>query len=151
MNYLIASIWGWMLAALVVGLIVGWLTCSRERSSWFSGWTPIALVVFLVALVAALFAWLPGRPGLWLETGLLLFASYIVGCCLGCWFKQLFGGADALAPKAVVGAAGAATAAAAGAALRPVAAPAAAAPAAVAPRPSATPPIPAPPRAVGGA
>ena len=119
MTYLVSSIWGWMLAALVLGLIIGWWTCSRERGSWFSGWVPIALILFAVGLVAALLAWFPGRPGLWLETALLLFASYIAGCCLGCWFKQLTGGGAAeIAP--VAGAA----AVAAAAAPRPVAAPA---------------------------
>ena len=133
MSYLLANLWGWLLAALVLGLIVGGITCSRERGNWFTGWVPLALIAFAVGVVAALLALLPGRPGFWLETALLLFASYVIGCCLGCWIKQLGGNADvADAPagiKAAGAVAGATTVAAAAVARAPVAA-AAAAPAA---------------------
>jgi predicted flap endonuclease-1-like 5' DNA nuclease len=32
---------------------------------------------------------------LWIETALLFFASYLLGCCIGCLFRQAFGGSDA--------------------------------------------------------
>jgi predicted flap endonuclease-1-like 5' DNA nuclease len=32
----------------------------------------------------------PGRAGLWLETALLSFAVYIVGCFVGGWIKSIF-------------------------------------------------------------
>ena len=93
MTYLISNLWGWMVVAAVLGLVVGWLTCrpagADGPANWFGGWLPWALAAAFVGLVAAMLAWLPGRSGLWLETALLLFASYIVGCCLGCWFRQM--------------------------------------------------------------
>ena len=91
MTYLIEILWGWLLAALALGAVVGWITCARERGNWFTGWVPWALVVFALLLVLAAMSLVPGRAGLWLETGLLLFSAYIIGCCLGCWIKQMTG------------------------------------------------------------
>lgn len=127
MSYLLAANWGWLLAALIFGAVIGWWTCSRERGTWFTGWVPWALAAFAIGLVAALLAWLPGRAGYLLELALLLFASYIVGCCLGCWFRQLSGAAgDSNKSVAASGAAVAATAAVAAKVSAPVAAPPAA-------------------------
>lgn len=102
MLYLLAQYWfPWLLIAAVWGIIVGWLTCSRERGSWFSGWVPLGLIIFVVGLLAAIFKLVLGRWGLWLETALLLFASYILGCCVGCWLKRLLGGETAAKPEAL--------------------------------------------------
>ena len=88
MSYLVSQTWGWLLVFLILGAFAGWFTCADQRTNWFKGWLPFALVGFVLALIAALFAILPGRPGLWLELGLLLFTAYIIGCCLGCWLRQ---------------------------------------------------------------
>ena len=129
MSYLISQLWGWLLIALILGAAVGWLTCAGRRADWLSGWVPWGLAAFVVGLILALLAWFPGRYGLLLESGLLLFTAYIVGCCLGCWLKQM------LAPAAPV--------AAFVAAAKPVARPAAVAAPAPAPAPVAK-PVPAP-------
>ena len=93
MTYLISNLWGWMVVAAVLGFIVGWLTCrpsdDGHAANWFGGWLPWAFAAAFIGLVAAMLAWLPGRGGFWLETALLLFASYIVGCCLGGWVRQM--------------------------------------------------------------
>ena len=107
MAYLLDILWPWLLAALLLGMVIGWVTCSRDRGNWFTGWVPWALAGFALLLVMAAVQLLPGRAGLWLETGLLLFTAYIVGCCLGCWVKQMSAG-----EPAVVAAGGAAAGAA---------------------------------------
>jgi predicted flap endonuclease-1-like 5' DNA nuclease len=91
MVYVFENFWVWLLAALIVGLIVGWLTWSRaRRESWFAGWATWGAIAFVVGLVVALLRLLPGRWGLWLETALLSFVVYIVGCFLGGWLKSIF-------------------------------------------------------------
>ena len=40
-----------------------------------------------------------GRPGLWLESALLMFAAYMVGCCIGCGLRSAMFGADSEASR----------------------------------------------------
>jgi hypothetical protein len=43
----------------------------------------------VVALLAAALARvIPGRPGYWLDLGLMLFALYLVGCTIGSWLRD---------------------------------------------------------------
>jgi predicted flap endonuclease-1-like 5' DNA nuclease len=88
MWYLINMYWLPLMLALALGLIVGWLTCGRNETRWWLGWVPWGTGLFLAGLLVALLRWLPGRYGLWLDTALLLFAAYIIGCCLGCLLRQ---------------------------------------------------------------
>ncbi len=89
MYYLISQYAWWLILALILGLIVGHITCSRtEPRSW--GWLPLGLIVALAALVLTLFRFINGVPALWLETALLFFTFYLAGCCLGCLIKQTF-------------------------------------------------------------
>ncbi len=92
MGYLIQTLFfPWLLLTLVAGIAIGWITCERNSSNWLSGWVPFGLVAFFIGLVAAMLQWFPGRAGLWLDTALLVFATYIVGCCIGCLAKQYLG------------------------------------------------------------
>ncbi len=101
MSYVFSVLFWWIIAALVLGLIVGWLTASREKNAgWMSGWLKWALVAFVVGLILAWLAVFPGRFGFWLESALFLFASYIVGCVLSCWLKGMLESSEA--PAAVV-------------------------------------------------
>jgi predicted flap endonuclease-1-like 5' DNA nuclease len=89
--YYLISQFGWyLLAAFIIGLITGWLTCNRERRQW--GWLPVGLLVALVALLLTWFRIINGVPALWIETALLMFALFLLGCCIGCLFKQAFSG-----------------------------------------------------------
>ncbi|MBM3607508.1 MAG: hypothetical protein FJX29_03505 [Alphaproteobacteria bacterium] len=92
MLYVISHYWAWIfLAALGLGLITGFLTCSRERrANWFAGWMTWAAIAFIIGVLVVLFRLLEGRANLWLESLLAIFAAYIIGCCIGCWLKQLF-------------------------------------------------------------
>ena len=47
------------------------------------------LAVLVAALVAAALARvIPGRPGYWLDLGLLMFAAYLCGCAVGSWLRD---------------------------------------------------------------
>ena len=88
MMYLMNQLWVWLLLALILGLIVGWLTCEKEQTKWWTGWVPWGTAAFLIGVLAAILKWLPARQGYMLDAALLLFASYIIGCCIGCLIKQ---------------------------------------------------------------
>ena len=84
MQYLIVTYWMWFVVALLVGGVVGyWLRWrlgvqagSRQVLRW-------GAVAFLIGLVVAGLHWLLQRPGLYLETLLLLSFWYVVGGSLG--------------------------------------------------------------------
>jgi len=47
------------------------------------------LAVMVAALVAlALARVIPGRPGYWLDLGLVMFALYLAGCTVGSWLRD---------------------------------------------------------------
>jgi len=83
MAYLAVFPWGWLLASLLLGLAMGWIAVvhrargvSRTLSGWLAG-----LAVLLVA--AAVTRIIPGRPGYWLDLGLVMFVPYLIGCAIG--------------------------------------------------------------------
>jgi hypothetical protein len=88
MAYLVTFYWGWLLASLLLGFAMGWIAVV-QRGQGVS--KPVArwLSVLAAALVAlALTRVIPGRPGYWLDLGLVMFASYLVGCALGSWLRD---------------------------------------------------------------
>jgi hypothetical protein len=75
--------WGWLLAALLLGFGMGWIAVVHRGHG-----VPKNLARWLAALVAALLAAalalvIPGRPGYWLDLGLLMLALYLIGCGIG--------------------------------------------------------------------
>jgi hypothetical protein len=88
MAYLVTFHWGWLLASLLLGLAMGWIAVvhrgqgvSRRTSQW--------LAVLAAALVAAALARVvPGRPGYWLDLGLVMFSLYLAGCAVGSWLRD---------------------------------------------------------------
>jgi len=84
MQYLLATYWMWFVVALLVGGAVGywlrWRLGAQGKSSQVLRWGAVA---FLIGLVVAGLHWLPQRPGLYLETLLLLSFWYAVGGLLG--------------------------------------------------------------------
>ena len=88
MAYLVTFHWGWLLASLLLGLAVGWIAVVHrgqgvsKRTSWWLA----ALVAALVAV--ALVRVIPGRPGYWLDLGLIMFALYLFGCAVGSWLRD---------------------------------------------------------------
>src|SRR5882724_9115139 len=87
MAFLVTFHWGWLLASLLLGLAMGWIAVvhrAQAVSKLTSGW----LAVLVAALVAAALAHvIPGRPGYWLDLGLIMFALYLAGCAVGAWLR----------------------------------------------------------------
>jgi hypothetical protein len=80
--------WGWLLASLLLGFVIGWIAVvhrghglSRTTLLWLAG-----LAAALVAL--ALARLVPGRPGYWLDLGLVMIAAYLSGCAVGSWLRH---------------------------------------------------------------
>ena len=88
MAYLATFHWGWLLASLLLGLAMGWIAVV-QRGQGVSKVTARWLAVLVAALVAAALARVvPGRPGYWLDLGLMMFALYLVGCAVGSWLRD---------------------------------------------------------------
>ena len=88
MAYLAAFHWGWLLASLLLGLAMGWIAVVH-RGQGVSKRVSLYLAVLAAALVAvALAQVVPGRPGYWLDLGLLMFAGYLCGCAVGSWLRD---------------------------------------------------------------
>ena len=88
MAYLVTFFWGWLLASLLLGLAMGWIAVvhrGQSVSKLVSRW----LAVSAAALIAVAFARVvPGRPGYWLDLGLVMFALYLAGCTVGSWLRD---------------------------------------------------------------
>jgi len=88
MAFLVTFYWGWLLASVLLGLAMGWIAVvhrgpgvSKLTSRWLA-----ALAAMLLA--AALARVIPGRPGYWLDLGLIMFATYLFGCAVGSWLRD---------------------------------------------------------------
>jgi hypothetical protein len=83
MVHLAIFYWGWLMAALLLGFAMGWIAVVH-RGQGISKRTAGVLGVLVAALVgAALSRVVPGRPGYWLDLGLIMFALYLAGCTAG--------------------------------------------------------------------
>jgi hypothetical protein len=88
MAYLVTFHWGWLLGSLLLGLAAGWVAVV-QRGQGVSKVTARWLSVVVAALVAVALARLvPGRPGYWLDLGLVMFALYLAGCAVGSWLRD---------------------------------------------------------------
>jgi len=88
MVYLATFHWGWLLASLLLGLAMGWIAVVH-RGQGVSKVTSRWLALLVAALVAiALARIIPGRPGYWLDLGLVMFALYLAGCAVGSWLRD---------------------------------------------------------------
>jgi predicted flap endonuclease-1-like 5' DNA nuclease len=123
MWYLTTTLIWWLLAALALGVVVGWFSCRHEPRKEGIGWVGPALVAFIFGLFVCALTLIKGRAGLWFDTAMLFAAAYFIGCCIGCLLGRK---AVAAVPAAVV-------AAPVAAAVMAKPAPVAAAPAAIRP------------------
>jgi len=86
----LASYPAWLIAALAIGLVIGWQTYSdAPRRYWRDGWIVWGALAFVIGVIIAALKLLPGRHGLWLEIALLISGFYIVGCFVGGWLKSV--------------------------------------------------------------
>jgi len=88
MAYLVTFHWGWLLASLLLGLAMGWIAVvhraqrvSKATSRWLAGFAAALLAAALTRVI-------PGRPGYWLDLGLVMFALYLAGCAVGSWLRD---------------------------------------------------------------
>jgi predicted flap endonuclease-1-like 5' DNA nuclease len=102
MQYLIATYWMWFVAAFLVGSAAGywlrWRLGAQGGSSQLLRWGTVA---FLIGLVVAVMHWLPQRPGLYLETLLLLSFCYAVGGLLGALLRGVTSATGSTSPALV--------------------------------------------------
>lgn len=87
MAYLIMFHWGWLLASLLLGLAVGWIAVvhrGRGVSKNLARWLALLAAALVAVAVGRI---LPGRPGYWLDLGLIMFVPYLVGCAVGSWLR----------------------------------------------------------------
>ena len=88
MAYLALFHWGWLLASLLLGFAMGWIAVvqrGRGVSKVTARWLAALAVVLIVAALAQV---IPGRPGYWLDLGLVMFALYLAGCAVGSWLRH---------------------------------------------------------------
>ena len=88
MSYLLSFHWGWLVGSLLLGLAMGWISVV-QRGNGTSKVVALWLAALAAALVgAALARVVPGRFGYWLDLGLIMFASYLIGCTVGAWLRD---------------------------------------------------------------
>jgi hypothetical protein len=88
MTYLMTFHWGWLVGSLLLGLAAGWVAVV-QRGQGVSKVTARWLSLLVAALIAVALARLvPGRPGYWLDLGLVMFALYLAGCAVGSWLRD---------------------------------------------------------------
>src|SRR3977135_2152532 len=86
----LVSYFGWLIAALGIGLLVGWRTyLNAPRRHWRDGWIVWGAFAFVIGVIVAALKLLSGRYGLWLEIALLMGVFYVVGCFAGGWLKTI--------------------------------------------------------------
>ncbi len=83
MIFLATFHWGWLLATLLLGFAMGWIAVvhrghgvSKVVGRWLAALVAVLLAVALARVV-------PGRPGYWLDLGLMMLALYLIGCVIG--------------------------------------------------------------------
>jgi hypothetical protein len=97
MAYLATFHWGWLLGSVLLGLAMGWIAVVQHGQG-VSRLTSRCLAVLVAVLVAvALARVVPGRPGYWLDLGLMMFALYLAGCTVGSWLRDRVVARSALA------------------------------------------------------
>ncbi len=100
MTYLSQTLYLWWLAAFALGVAAA-LFAPRGDEKSGGAWLAGGLTLFALAAMAALAHIVPGRAGLWLDTGVLAVAAYGVGCLVGAALAAPFViGAGASAPAA---------------------------------------------------
>lgn len=88
MAYVLSFHWGYLTAALLFGLAMGWVAVVYRGPSIPPRAAPWVALGLAALIVASLFHVIPGRPGYWLDLGLVIFAIYLVGCAAGSWLRE---------------------------------------------------------------
>jgi len=83
MTYLLTRYLLWIALAAALGLLVARFTWRRRPARGALGTVLLVAAVFAAGVWAAMVQAAPGRPGHWLEVGLLLLAAYLCGWLIG--------------------------------------------------------------------
>jgi len=83
MFYLSTFYWGWLLASLLLGFAMGWIAVVHRGQGVSKRMAVVLAVLVAIIVGAALARVVPGRPGYWLDLGLIMFAFYLAGCSAG--------------------------------------------------------------------
>jgi hypothetical protein len=83
MAFLLGFHWGWLLGSLLLGLAAGWVAVVHRGKGVSKVLVRWLAMLALVLVAAALARVVPGRPGYWLDLGLVMLACYLAGCALG--------------------------------------------------------------------
>ena len=81
--------WGWLAAAGVIGVLMGWVGVVHRGGGLSKRGLQLIALILAVAIATAFARIVPGRFGYWLDLGLGLFAVYILGCAIGAWLREL--------------------------------------------------------------
>jgi hypothetical protein len=81
--------WGWLLAAGILGLLMGWVGVVQRGGGLSKRGLQSVAVILALAIVSAFARIVPGKFGYWLDLGLVMFALYFLGCAVGAWLRDL--------------------------------------------------------------
>ncbi|CEJ13596.1 hypothetical protein BN1110_03918 [bacterium YEK0313] len=102
MTYLATTLWPWLAAAGLLGVLVGAATARGRRPvAVRRGGLVLDLVAWSVAallsvgIAAAILHWVDGRHGLWLDMALAMTGLYVLGCAIGAVLRRVATGAPA--------------------------------------------------------
>jgi hypothetical protein len=98
MVHLATFYWGWLLASLLLGFAMGWIAVvhrGQSVSKMMMRWLALLVAVLVAAALARV---VPGRPGYWLDLGLVMFALYLAGCTVGSLLRDWVLHGNAKAP-----------------------------------------------------
>ena len=102
MAYLLSTFWFWILLALVLGLVVGAVTCRRDLEVNWRSLMPWLIAIGFGGLISVV-KLLPDRIGYWFDLGMLMLGAYFIGCCIAClWRRYGTSEATTVAPSTVV-------------------------------------------------
>ena len=83
MDSLLSHLGLWLAAILAIGVVTAQRRRRAEAGGGLSPWLGWGLLAFALGLVVVGVGALPGRPGLWLESGLAAYAAFLIGCVAG--------------------------------------------------------------------
>ena len=74
--------WGWLLASLLLGLAMGWISVV-QRAAVEGAWGRALWALAAVLGALSISSVVPGRAGYWLDLGMAMFGLYLIGCAIG--------------------------------------------------------------------
>jgi len=100
MPFLLSFHWGWLVGSLLLGLAMGWISVVQRGKGTpkvVAYWLAVLAVVLVGAALARV---VPGAWGYWLDLGLIMFGSYLIGCTIGAWLRYRVVSRSRPVPKA---------------------------------------------------